>query len=121
MTGPVRRQRLYRLSHADTAKEVNRQVDDAIDAGLLRPSRSESGSPIHFAHKAYGSLRLCIDQRGLNEATRKDAYSLPHAKDTLDELKDAKSHPHLDLAFGFWKVRVQEEDVRTLRSKQIMV
>jgi hypothetical protein len=99
-TGPLRRQRLNRLSHADKAKELNRQVNDALDAGLVRPSRSEFGSAILFSRKADGSLRLCIEHRGLNEATRKDAYSLPHAEDTLDELKDANSYPHLDLAFG---------------------
>jgi hypothetical protein len=39
-----------------------------------------------------GSLRLCIDYRGLNEVTRKDAYPLPRVDDTLDELKDVNSH-----------------------------
>jgi hypothetical protein len=36
-----------------------------------------------FVHKAYGSLRLCIDYRGLNEVTRKDAFPLD---DNLDAL-----------------------------------
>ena len=44
--------------------------------------------------KADGSLRLCIDYRGLNEFTRKDAYPLPRVDDTLDELKDASTPTH---------------------------
>jgi hypothetical protein len=51
--------------------------------------------------KGDGSLRLCIDYRGLNEVTRKDAYPLPLVDDTLDELKDANFYTHLDLASGF--------------------
>jgi hypothetical protein len=61
--------------------------------------------------KADGSLRLCIDYRGLNEVTRKDAYPLPRVDDTLDELKDANFYTHLDLASGFWQVRVRDHDI----------
>jgi hypothetical protein len=61
--------------------------------------------------KADGSLRRCIDYRGLNEVTRKDAYPLPRVDDTLDEIKDANYYAHLDLASGFWQVRVRDKDI----------
>jgi hypothetical protein len=48
-----------------------------------------------------GSLRLCIDYRGVNEVTCKDAYPLPLVDDTIDELKDANFYTHMDLASGF--------------------
>jgi hypothetical protein len=38
----MKRQRLNRLSHADCA-ELNRQLKDAMDAGLIRPSHGEFG------------------------------------------------------------------------------
>jgi hypothetical protein len=82
----MKRQRLNRLSHAERA-ELNRQLKDAIKSSLIRPSYSEFGSPIFFVRKADGSLRMCIDYRGLNEVTRKDAYPLPRVDDTLDELE----------------------------------
>jgi hypothetical protein len=61
--------------------------------------------------KADGSLRLCIDYRGLNEVTRKDAYRLPRVDDKLDELKDASFYTHLDLAACFSQVRVRDQDI----------
>jgi hypothetical protein len=67
-----------------------------MEAGLIRPNYSELGSPILFVRKADGSLRLCIDYRGLNKVMRKDAYPLPRMDDTLDELKDANFYTHLD-------------------------
>ena len=88
------------LSLAERA-ELNRQLKDVVDAGLIRPSYSEFGSPILFVRKADGSLRLCIDYRGLNEVTRKYAYPLPRVDDTLDELKDSNFYTHLDLASCF--------------------
>jgi hypothetical protein len=67
----MKRQRLNILLPAERA-ELHRQLNDAVDAGSIRPSYSEFGSPILFVRKADGSLRLCIDYRGLNEVTRKD-------------------------------------------------
>jgi hypothetical protein len=93
----------------DTMVEEIRK--DAMDTTLIRPSHSEFGSPILFVRKAYGSLRLCIDYRGLKDVTRKDAYPLPRVDDTFDELKDANFYTHLDLAYGFWQVRVREHDI----------
>jgi hypothetical protein len=106
----MRRQRLKRLSPAERA-ELNRQLKDAVEVGLIRPNYSEFGSPILFVRKADGSLRLCIDYRGLNEVTRKYAYPLPRVDDTLDELKDGNFYTHLDLASGFWQVRVRDKDI----------
>jgi hypothetical protein len=103
----MRRQRLNRLSPAERA-ELNRQLKDVVEASLIRPSYSEFGSPILLVRKDDGSLRLCIDYRGLNEVTRKDAYPLPRVDVTLDELKHANFYTHLDLASGFWQFRVRD-------------
>jgi hypothetical protein len=97
-------------AHAERA-ELTRQLKDTVDASLIRPIYSEFGSPILFVRKADGSLRMCIDYRGLNEVTRKDAYPFPRVDDTLDELMDANFYTHLDLASGFWQVRVRDQDV----------
>ena len=110
LTGPMKKQRLNRLSPAEKA-ELDRQMESAIAAGLVRPSQSEFGSPILFVRKADGSLRLCIDYRGLNAVTQKDAYPLPRIDETLDELRNARCYTHLDLASGYWQVKVHEPDI----------
>lgn len=110
LTGTMKKQRLNRLSPAERA-ELDRQMEGAIEAGLVRPSKSEFGSPILFVRKADGSLRLCIDYRGLNEVTQKDAYPLPRIDETLDELRTARCYTHLDLASGYWQVKVHEPDI----------
>jgi hypothetical protein len=106
----MKRQRLKEKSLAKRA-ELNRQLKDAIEADLVRPKYNKFGSPFLCVRKTDGSLRLCIDYRGLNEVTRKDAYPLPRVDDTLDELKDANFYMHLDLASGFGQVRVRDHDV----------
>jgi hypothetical protein len=61
---PMKRPRLNILSHAKRA-ELKRQLKDAMDARLIRPNHNEFDSPILFVREAGGSLRLCIDYRGL--------------------------------------------------------
>jgi hypothetical protein len=82
----MQRQRLNKLSPAERA-ELNPKLIDAVEADFIRPSHSEFGSPFLFVRQAYGSLRLCINYRGLKEVTRKDTYPLPRVDDTLDELR----------------------------------
>jgi oligoribonuclease (3'-5' exoribonuclease) len=88
-----------------------------MEIGLIRPIYSELGSPILLVRKAYGSVRLCIDYRRLNEFARKDAYPLPRVDDTLDELKDANFYTHF--ASGLWQVRVRDKDVHQTAFKTL--
>jgi hypothetical protein len=106
----MNRQRLNLLSPPKRV-ELNLQLKDAVDAGLIRPIYSEFGSPNFFVRKIDGPLRPCIDCLGLNEVTCKVAYSLPLVDDTLDELEDATFYTHLDLASSLWQVRVRDQDI----------
>jgi hypothetical protein len=108
--GPMKRQLLNKLSRKERA-QLNRELKDAMEAGLIIPTHSEFASPIIFVRKVDGSLRRCIDYGGLSEVTRNDACPLPRVDDTLDELKDASFYTHLDLASCFWQVLVRDEDV----------
>jgi hypothetical protein len=93
----MKRQYLNWLSHAESG-ELNRQLKDAIEAGLIRLTHSEFGLPTLFVGTGDGSLPLYIDCRGLKEFTRKDTYPLSCVDDALDELKDASFYTHVDLA-----------------------
>jgi hypothetical protein len=53
----MKRHRPNRLSPAERA-ELNRQLKDAMEGGLIRPSHNEFGSPILFVRKDDGSLRM---------------------------------------------------------------
>ena len=49
-------------------------LDENLDKKFIRESSSPAASPILFKKKE-GSLRLCVDYRGLNERTIKNRYS----------------------------------------------
>ena len=57
-----------------------------------------------------GTTRFCMDYRKLNDVTRKDAYPLLRIDDTLDVLCGAKVFTNLDLASGYWQVKMSTTD-----------
>ena len=56
-----------------------------------------------------GGQRFCIDLRKLNNWTVKDACLLPQIDETLDSLQGSQWFSSLNLKFGYWQVKMDEE------------
>ena len=65
-------------------------IETNLANDFIRPSKSPAGAPILFDKKQDGSLRLCVDYRGLNNITIKNRYPLPLVGESLDRLGRAK-------------------------------
>jgi hypothetical protein len=63
-----------------------------------------------FAKKKDGSLRVCVDYRGLNNISIKDKTPLPHIKEMQARLQGATIFSKLDLREGFHNILVHPED-----------
>ena len=105
---PVR-QRPRRLRH-DQKSEIQKQIKNLQEAGLIRPSESEWASNVVLVKKKDGSWRMCIDYRDLNLKTlNPDSYMLPRIDDTLDALSRAKYFCTLDILQGYHNVELTDE------------
>src|SRR5262249_44412088 len=74
---------IYSLSSAELSA-LREFIDENLASGFIRSSNSPHGAPVLFVRKKDGSLRLCVDYRGLNRITKKDRYPLPLISDLLD-------------------------------------
>ena len=72
-------------------------IETNLPNGFIRLSKSLADTLILFDRKSNGSLRLCIDYRGLNNLTIKNQYLLPRIKESLDRLRSAKQFNLLNL------------------------
>lgn len=100
---------MYSLSQSELGS-LREFIDEHLSIGFIRPSRSPHGAPILFVRKKDGSLRLCVDFRGLNKITKKDKYPLPLISDLLDAPRKARMYTKLDLRHAYHLVRIAEGD-----------
>ena len=78
-------------------KELKEQLQELLDQGFIQPSVSPWGAPVLFVKKKDGTLRMCIDFRGLNQITVKNKYPLSLIEELFEQLQGASFFSKLDL------------------------
>ncbi|VDH96240.1 Hypothetical predicted protein [Mytilus galloprovincialis] len=89
---------------------VNKAIDEMLEAGIIRRSKSSWCSPIVIVKKKDNSNRFCTDVRKLNNITKSMSYPLPVIDDILALLDKAKYMTSLDMKSGFWQVLMSDKD-----------
>ncbi len=100
----------YRLA-TNELDELRKQLDTLIANEHIRPSTSPFGAPVLFVKKKDGTMRMCVDYRGLNNITVKNSYPLPKIDELLNRVSGAKWFSKIDLQQGYHQVRVDEADI----------
>ncbi|UTT91928.1 hypothetical protein NDA17_000364 [Ustilago hordei] len=90
--------------------ELRRYLDENLEKGFIRPSKSPAQSPVLFVPKKDGGLRLCVDYRGLNEITVKNRAPLPLIEEQLFLLRKARIYTKLDLRAAYNLIRIAKGD-----------
>jgi hypothetical protein len=103
-TGPI-----YPMSEAEH-EALRQYIQENLAKGHINSASSPGGAPVFYAVKPDGSLRLCVDYRGLNRITKKDRYPIPLISGQLDQLRHAKIYTKLDLRVGYSNVRIAAGD-----------
>lgn len=81
-----------------------------LNNNVIEPSESPWAAAIHLVKKKNGTYRFCIDFRGLNALTKKDAYPLPRIDDTIDSLAGMVYFTTLDARKGYWQILMNSND-----------
>jgi hypothetical protein len=90
--------------------EIEKQVQEMLDQGLVEPSTSPNGAPVLLVRKPDGTWRFCIDYRALNTVTIKQGYPLPRIDDLLDKIQGSQYFSSMDLLQGFYQLPLVESD-----------
>lgn len=99
--------KLYSLSIPER-EAMEKYISDSLAAKIIRPSSSPAGAGFFFVKKKDGSLRPCIDYRGLNNITVRNTYPLPLMSSAFERLQGASCFTKLDLRNAYHLVRIKE-------------
>ncbi|KAH7621093.1 putative Transposon Tf2-9 polyprotein [Nannochloris sp. 'desiccata'] len=108
---PSQRPLLRRKLSVAEEDELKKRLKELSDLGLIRPSKSPWAAPVLFVPKKDGTLRFCVDYRGLNKVTIRDEHALPIPEDQIRRLHGAKVFSKIDLHSGYYQIAVAGEDV----------
>ncbi|GBG91271.1 hypothetical protein CBR_g52156 [Chara braunii] len=102
--------RIYRMSLGEL-DELRRHLKELVEKGWIRSSVSPYGSPVLFIPKKNeGTLRMCIDYRGLNAINVKNKEPLPRIDDLLDRVQGCRYFTKIDLKSRYHQIAILPED-----------
>ncbi|WVZ70977.1 hypothetical protein U9M48_019604 [Paspalum notatum var. saurae] len=96
-TAPIAK-RQYRVAPKEQ-ELIKKNIDDLLGKGFIQPSSSPWAFPVLFVDKKYGSRRMCVDYRALNDVTIKNKYPLPRIDDLFDQLS------------GYHQMKIRPSDI----------
>lgn len=101
--GAVAKEKWMPVSHYLQAW-VYKEIQKMPRQGLIVSSWNPWRSPMVVVPKSHGSLRICMDFRGLNMVAHFDVFPVPHVEELLEQIGQAKYISTLYLSKGYWQI-----------------
>ena len=89
---------------------MNKQLDELITSGRIKPSKSPLASLTFFVGKKNGKLRMVVDYRKLNDITIKNSYPIPLIPELVHKWKGCKQFTKLDVHARYHNIRIKPGD-----------
>ena len=91
-------------------KEIDSQIEALLEKGYIEKSNSQYAAQIVPVRKKDGSLRMCVDYRGINSKTVKCNYPVSRLEDLFERVKGCKVFSVLDLKEAYYHIPLKLED-----------
>jgi len=92
--------------------EVQKQINELLSLGFIRPSKSQMASPLVCVLKGKDgkdSERLAVDYRYVNQYTVPDVFRIPDFNDVIQRIGRAKYISCWDLKSAYWQTPVRAD------------
>ncbi|KIH62676.1 integrase core domain protein [Ancylostoma duodenale] len=101
--------KIYRVP-LEKRQEIERQISEMLEQGIIRESTSPFCAPIVLVKKREANTwRFTIDFRGLNAITKPQQSILPNIQDIIDLCANQCLYSSLDFQQGFHQIPLEED------------
>ena len=84
--------------------KLDEHIENMLEKGFIRPSKSKISSPLFFVGKKDGKEHPVIDYRRLNAITEPDHFPIPLLQEMIDKVQKAKLFSKVDIHEGFYNI-----------------
>ncbi|XP_063959342.1 uncharacterized protein K02A2.6-like [Lytechinus pictus] len=88
-------------------QELHRMEDIGVITKVTEPT--DWVSSLAVSRKANGKLRICLDPKNLNRATKRTHHKTPTLEEITHKMSGAKVFSKLEARHGYWSVVLDEE------------
>lgn len=91
--------------------EINKQVQEMLEAGIIEKSTATYYSQVLLTPKPNGEFRFCVDYRALNDATESASWPIPNIAHLLARLGKQRANIFgvMDLTAGYHQAPISLE------------
>ena len=93
------------------AEDIDRQIKELLDRGLIRRSQSPYGCNVVLTEKKNGKYRMSCNYKKLNKDTQRNSAPMHKAGTILRQLPNGYWYTVLDGEGGFWQLRIRPSDI----------
>ena len=101
----------YRRPPVHLLPMVAKEIEDLLEAGVIRESQSPFNTATVIVKKPDGSVRLCIDYRSLKKHTISVTAPLPPLDMITSQVGGKKFYSKMDLTKGYYAIRKREDHI----------
>lgn len=91
--------------------EMKKQVEELLQMGFTRPTKSPWLSPVLFTSKNDETLRFCVDCRAVNRFKVRKIYPIPRIDMQMDRIGGVQYFSTIDIRSGYYQMRISEDDI----------
>ena len=89
-----------------------RMIDELLENGVVRPSKSPYASPAFLVPKAGGDYRMVVDYRKVNSKIVFDSYPMPTIEQAFEQFGGAVVFSVLDLNSAYYQILLSHKSRR---------
>ncbi|KAL8625759.1 hypothetical protein ACOMHN_012352 [Nucella lapillus] len=91
--------------------KVEEKIQELVNKDIIEPVTSQTPwvSPIVIVPKPNNAVRICVDLRGVNEATMRERRPIPTIDELLQDMAESRIFTKLDLKLGYHQLELHPD------------